>query len=518
MRLFLSLLFLFLTQQLVDAAEFTTILVVRHGEKQSGTGDVPLSEQGQARAVELASIASMFNVSSVYCTNTLRSKQTADPTANSANRHIYETPSRAWANQIIAENRGNAVLIVGHSNTVPIIVRHFGGGSVTVGEEDFDRLIVLRIGDSDTSTIQLRYGIGNHTSPNNAKLPDSELSDFSSGQREGNGKTRVSPLSTRYSASPIEIVASKLHPELGMSTSRMVDTVLSEKLELKRQAISKEPVFERNVTELIERSLVANSLDTKRRGSQYGQDFIIGDEAANRDVLNEFFSTVLIGWNDSNGEASSRVCTGVVIAPNVILTASHCQTDPPDFIYSAKSLLPPKPDAFIPLTKTIIQHPSLDLALLKLEREVDFAPAQIASANSLFGFSDATVVGYGYSEEVSASSRFGLGAGIRRRVTVPIRSYVNTEADALKFKAKQNQEFILGGTLAGATCFGDSGGPAFVMTDGGWRLLGITSSSLPPELWLDPNKACGSGSKSVRCDEAEIRDWIGVNVENMRRP
>jgi phosphohistidine phosphatase SixA len=141
MRLFISLLFLFLTQQLVDAAEFTTILVVRHGEKQSGTGDVPLSEQGQARAVELASIASLFNVSSVYCTNTLRSKQTADPTANIANRHIYETPSRAWANQIIAENRGNAVLIVGHSNTLPIIVRHFGGGSVTVGEERYCQLL-----------------------------------------------------------------------------------------------------------------------------------------------------------------------------------------------------------------------------------------------------------------------------------------------------------------------------------------------------------------------------------------
>ena len=118
-RFLLSVCFAF-TFGLPCSAE-TTILIVRHAEKKSGDGNVALAEEGLVRARELAQFSKSLRVSSVYSTDTLRSRLTAQPSVSTSAIKIYQQPTRDWCNQVLLENDGKVVLIVGHSNTVPML-------------------------------------------------------------------------------------------------------------------------------------------------------------------------------------------------------------------------------------------------------------------------------------------------------------------------------------------------------------------------------------------------------------
>ncbi len=137
----------------------TIVLVVRHAEKESGRGDVALSDSGQTRAKELARICSVFDVQAVYCTDTQRARQTGSWSAPKNSIQTYAAPTKEWLTEVLRDNRGKSVLIVGHSNTVPAIVESLGGANVTVAETDYEKLFVLRIERESTTTIELRYGV-----------------------------------------------------------------------------------------------------------------------------------------------------------------------------------------------------------------------------------------------------------------------------------------------------------------------------------------------------------------------
>src|SRR5436190_18342141 len=60
--------------------------IVRHGEKAvreaNMSGDVPLSEKGKQRAEALKDVLKARKIRYVFSTNTIRTKSTAQPTAN----------------------------------------------------------------------------------------------------------------------------------------------------------------------------------------------------------------------------------------------------------------------------------------------------------------------------------------------------------------------------------------------------------------------------------------------------
>lgn len=141
-------------------ANETTIILVRHAEKATGDGDVPLTDAGQERAQELAKIASILNVTKVYCTNTLRSKQTAQPTAESVPLETY-TPTAEFIGKLKTDHDKQAVLIVAHSNTIPTIFSLLGDSSnVEIAENDFGKLFIVKVTDTKTTVAKLRYGKG----------------------------------------------------------------------------------------------------------------------------------------------------------------------------------------------------------------------------------------------------------------------------------------------------------------------------------------------------------------------
>lgn len=135
----------------------TMIIVVRHAEKSTDDPKDPsLSEQGIARANKLAAVFKDVELKAVYATQYKRTQQTGLIAATqnglsvqvrAANKENTKTYTLDLLKEILKKHRGEAVLIVGHSNTVPEIIKYLSNVDVTpIGENEFDRLYVITPG------------------------------------------------------------------------------------------------------------------------------------------------------------------------------------------------------------------------------------------------------------------------------------------------------------------------------------------------------------------------------------
>ncbi len=146
----------------------TVVLVVRHAEKAGPSGDVPLSDIGQARARALVSIGRAAGVSAVVTTQFQRTRQTGAPLAEAmgisaevANVQGTVAEHAAGIAALVKERHaGKAVLVVGHSNTVPAIVHALGGPKLPdICDEIYDDLFtVIVAADGSARVVHARYG------------------------------------------------------------------------------------------------------------------------------------------------------------------------------------------------------------------------------------------------------------------------------------------------------------------------------------------------------------------------
>jgi len=140
-----------------------TVILVRHAERAGGmSADVGISEAGQCRAEVLARMLAEANVKRIYTTEVARTQQTAEPLA--AKLHIRpEVVPAKDIEGLVAKLRAGApdevVVVVGHSNTLPEIVKLLGGGDVPpIGDNEYDRLLVATLTHPNQATVvTLRY-------------------------------------------------------------------------------------------------------------------------------------------------------------------------------------------------------------------------------------------------------------------------------------------------------------------------------------------------------------------------
>jgi broad specificity phosphatase PhoE len=147
----------------------TTVILVRHAEKAAAaammTSDTPLSAAGQARAKELARALGSTHIDAIYTTQYLRTKQTAEPLA----KEIGVTPvaidagasyASDLAQRIRLKNAGQTVLVVGHSNTTPDVIRALGIESPpAIADSEYDALFIVALApDATPKLLTLRYG------------------------------------------------------------------------------------------------------------------------------------------------------------------------------------------------------------------------------------------------------------------------------------------------------------------------------------------------------------------------
>lgn len=115
-----------------------TYYIVRHAEKATPMGnstDVPLTKEGEARAEALKAILEKKNVQQIYSTNTIRTKATAQPTADYFRLpvNIYgPRPDSAFISLLKSKKKNT--LVVGHSNTVDDIVNMLCGDKKVNGD------------------------------------------------------------------------------------------------------------------------------------------------------------------------------------------------------------------------------------------------------------------------------------------------------------------------------------------------------------------------------------------------
>ncbi len=128
------------------AAEDVTVWVVRHAEKAKNQSDPQLSALGQKRAEVMAEMFKHFNLEKIYSTPYRRTQETAAPTAKSHSLTIESYAAGEGSALIKAiVNSGHNALIVGHSNTVPDIVRAAGGEAPDLTERDYGDVFQLTI-------------------------------------------------------------------------------------------------------------------------------------------------------------------------------------------------------------------------------------------------------------------------------------------------------------------------------------------------------------------------------------
>ena len=147
------------------------IYVVRHAERSDGApaagqamtapaNDPPLSTEGHARAARLASMLRSAGISQIFSTEYQRTRQTAAPLAKALNLETTTSPAREPDALLarIREGKGN-VLVVGHSNTVPELLKRLGvNDPITIAESEYDNLfIVTRPATGDAILVRLRF-------------------------------------------------------------------------------------------------------------------------------------------------------------------------------------------------------------------------------------------------------------------------------------------------------------------------------------------------------------------------
>jgi phosphohistidine phosphatase SixA len=159
---------LLLTAAGVASAEPEQIVLVRHAERSAEpTADPALSPAGMARAQALAASLANAGVSAIITTQYRRSRETAQPLAESMHIAPQIVAARkgegaAHVTEVAAAVRaqvGGTVLVVGHSNTVIAIAAALGAPKLAdLCETSYSHVLVLRPAKPVPQLLHLRYG------------------------------------------------------------------------------------------------------------------------------------------------------------------------------------------------------------------------------------------------------------------------------------------------------------------------------------------------------------------------
>jgi hypothetical protein len=214
--------------------------------------------------------------------------------------------------------------------------------------------------------------------------------------------------------------------------------------------------------------------------------------------------------------SAGELCSGAVIAPDLVLTAAHCVDESASYRVvvvdrafrprTVRAVAAAMHPAFVRGTTPRTQ-PGVDLALLKLERPLggDFVPLDPSYASRLGRGEPVEIAGFG----VEAEGRKTTARVLRQTQlvslgTLQVANRVVVVADGER----------LAQTPGAGACRGDSGGPILRGGPGGYQLVGIVSWS-SGAMVSRQRTACG-GLTAVT-PVAEHAGWITSRAADLER-
>jgi len=204
-----------------------------------------------------------------------------------------------------------------------------------------------------------------------------------------------------------------------------------------------------------------------------------------------------------------NVCTGAMLARDLVLTAAHCVAP------AATYQVLPKKGAPAMAIKTILVHPgydpksfalsraTADVALLKLAAALptDVAPLPLDRAAAVAAGDRMIVAGFG----VTAAGG-DAGIGVARSAALVATGQPGTLQIRLFDPATKADRPGLG------ACTGDSGGPVFREESGRLLVIGVVSWSTGPKL------GAGCGGLTGVTPLVRYRDWIAQTAGKLGSP
>jgi phosphohistidine phosphatase SixA len=138
------------------------IYIVRHAERLDQSPDPPLSSDGIARANRLREILHSAGITHVFTSTLRRTIDTARPTADLL--HLVATPLQVATGPAVADALAtlaphDRALVVGHSNTVPELLRALKVATpITIEDSEYDNLfVVVPLKDAPPLLLRLKY-------------------------------------------------------------------------------------------------------------------------------------------------------------------------------------------------------------------------------------------------------------------------------------------------------------------------------------------------------------------------
>lgn len=152
-----------------------TVYLIRHAERADEPRQDPLlTEKGTLRSQELARLLGNANIKAIITSQFARTKLTAEPLArklnldvtsislslNPANPRMVSEKSTAEVTNKILERAGESVLVIGHSNSIPDVIKMLGGDvTPVIDEKKFDDLFVVTVyAKGKAKVAHLKYG------------------------------------------------------------------------------------------------------------------------------------------------------------------------------------------------------------------------------------------------------------------------------------------------------------------------------------------------------------------------
>ena len=141
----------------------TNVFIVRHAERAAAPEKDPaLSPDGAERARLLRDMLRSVELSAIYSTDTRRTRDTVQPTAEGRKIEVqlYDHKDLAGFAEILRKEKNGNVLVSGHTNTIPPLLKALGiEREIDVTDAEYDNLFLVTLPDSGPPRLlHLHYG------------------------------------------------------------------------------------------------------------------------------------------------------------------------------------------------------------------------------------------------------------------------------------------------------------------------------------------------------------------------